>query len=74
MDLFEWYAIKYMILHYHCVTCILNMKVEERGNTAGGETPTKVTLVTLREGHCFGEMSLVSNEPRLEAARSYMFI
>lgn len=44
--------------------------VQQRPSTEKDGVPTEVTLVTLREGHFFGEMSLVSDEPRVASVVS----
>lgn len=44
--------------------------VEKRASSDKNEEPQEVTLVTLREGHFFGEMSLVTDEPRVASVIS----
>jgi [calcium/calmodulin-dependent protein kinase] kinase len=44
--------------------------VQQRPSAEKDGPPTEVTLVTLREGHFFGEMSLVSDEPRVASVVS----
>ncbi len=41
--------------------------VQQRPSAEKDGVPTEVFLVTLREGHFFGEMCLVSDEPRVSS-------
>ncbi len=49
-----------------------SVKVVERRPSPdrGWDSPINVTLVTLREGHFFGEMSLLTDEPRVASVIS----
>jgi signal-transduction protein with cAMP-binding, CBS, and nucleotidyltransferase domain len=47
-----------------------SVRVVEERSFGFGEPTQSVTLVTLREGHFFGEMSLVTNEPRVASVIS----